>query len=89
MNFVRTDDFDGDGSNRVTYSLVDQPGYTFAVIATRTGVQVTGTTPKFTDPRAINQVMTWSYCQYNNLSTQGVAIPQDRIIGGKLWPIGP
>jgi hypothetical protein len=89
MIFTRVDDLDGNGNNRVSYTLVDAPGYTFSVIATRTGVQITGTTPVYTDQRQINQVLVWAYAQFNNLSTQGVSIPQNHIIGGLLWPIGP
>ena len=89
MIFTRSDDLDNSGNNRVNYNLADAPGFTFSITATRQGVQVSGTTPFYTDPRAINQAFVWAFAQYNSLNTQGTAIPQNRIIGHRLWPIGP
>ena len=88
MIFQRNDDLDQLGNNRVSYTLIESPGYTFSVIATKLGVQLTGTTPPYTDYRAINQVMVWAQYQSQHLREQGVSIPQNEIDRARIWPIG-
>jgi hypothetical protein len=89
MTFQRNDDIDPNGNNRVNYTLIDCPGYTFTAIATKQGVQLTGTTPPYTDFRAINQVLVWVQYQYNQLKTRGTSIPQNFIDSGMIWPMTP
>lgn len=85
MIFARSDDVDSYGNQRVNYFLADSPGFDFTVSITKTGIQISGTTPNYTDPIEINRVMNWSVIQRQALKERGAPITQQQIDHGGIW----
>lgn len=81
MNWTRIDDLDDNGNIRVRYTL---HGFDFEIRATKFGVQLTGTTPYYTDWTSVQERLSW--CQYisQRLKETGEPISQYRLERGQL-----
>jgi hypothetical protein len=83
MIFARTDDLDGGGFTRVRY-ILQYPGYSFEIQATRAGVIITGTTPPYTDWVPVQEKLSWAQYQAQKLRETGRAIPQNILDQGTV-----
>lgn len=80
MQFDRVDEI-VDGHTIVRYILI---GYSFEINATKDGIMISGTTPRYTDATAINETLVWAYYQAQRLKETGRAIPQDVLNRGEI-----
>lgn len=81
MNWVRIDDLTDAGYVRVRYGLV---GYDFEIRATASGVQLTGTTPIYTDYTPVQEKLSWAQYQSQRIRETGRAIPQAFLDRGEM-----
>jgi len=82
MHFDRVDTYEG-GVRTVRYVLVSA-GYTFEINATKNGIAISGTTPRYTDYTIINQIMVWCQYQVQRLRETGDTIPQNLLERGEI-----
>ena len=81
MNWTRLDDIDEFENLRVRYLLT---GFDFEIRATKLGVQLTGTTPYYTDWTTVNEKITWCQYQSQKIRETGCQIPQDILDRGEI-----
>jgi len=80
MIFDRIDDV-LNGLIIVRYVLV---GHVFEINATANGIVISGTSPRYTDGIAINEVLVWAHYQAQRLRETGHPIAQDVLNRGGL-----
>ena len=84
MEWSRVDDTDSDGNLRVTYAMILPPGTDFMIRATKFGVQLSGTTPFYTDYTQVQEKLSWSQYQHQRIKETNSAILQRYLDEGCL-----